>query len=120
MGWLPSSILPREARFSNVTFDFRFAVIYVPFGDVTDARNTPGLRNTYTNELRSCHECLRSCRSDKGGYGFLVCRATNEHWAAAAAGKTALPDPSFLSIPDEDAHARCPGGRGLAVRGLCG
>jgi len=37
MGWLPSSILPREARFAHVTFAFQFAEIYVPFVRPTSA-----------------------------------------------------------------------------------
>jgi propanol-preferring alcohol dehydrogenase len=31
MEWLPTSILPREARFAHVASAFRLAEIYVPF-----------------------------------------------------------------------------------------
>jgi hypothetical protein len=31
MGWLPTSILPREARFAYLTSSSRLAEIYVPF-----------------------------------------------------------------------------------------
>src|SRR5262249_59255671 len=37
MGWLPTSILPREACFAYVASAFRLAEIYVPFVDVSDA-----------------------------------------------------------------------------------
>jgi hypothetical protein len=37
MEWLPSSILPREARFAHVASAFRLADIYVPFACRTDA-----------------------------------------------------------------------------------
>jgi hypothetical protein len=39
MDGLPSSILPREARFAHVASAVRLADIYVPFGDPTEARN---------------------------------------------------------------------------------
>jgi hypothetical protein len=38
MGWLPSSIIPREARFAHVASAFRLAEIYVPFVCRTSAR----------------------------------------------------------------------------------
>jgi hypothetical protein len=37
MGWLPSSIVPREAHFAHVDFAFRLAEIYVPFVRHADA-----------------------------------------------------------------------------------
>ncbi len=40
MGWLPTSILPREARFAYVASALRFAAIYVPFVRQTDATLT--------------------------------------------------------------------------------
>jgi hypothetical protein len=39
MGWLPTSILPTEARFAYVVSALRLAAIYVPFVERTDARN---------------------------------------------------------------------------------
>jgi hypothetical protein len=41
MEGLPTSILPGEARFAYVASPFRLAEIYVPFVDVTEARNAP-------------------------------------------------------------------------------
>ena len=41
MEGLPTSILPREARFAYVGSAFWLAEIYVPFVDHTDARNAP-------------------------------------------------------------------------------
>src|SRR5262245_3080122 len=38
MGWLPTSILPSEARFAYVASPFRLAEIYVPFVLPTSAR----------------------------------------------------------------------------------
>ena len=35
MGWLPTSIVPREAHFAHVDFCFRLTEIYVPFGPQT-------------------------------------------------------------------------------------
>jgi hypothetical protein len=40
MEGLPTSILPREARFAYVASAFRLAEIYVPFIDKTEARNS--------------------------------------------------------------------------------
>ena len=40
MGWLPTSILPREARFAHVASSFRLAEIYVPFVCRTDAHDS--------------------------------------------------------------------------------
>jgi hypothetical protein len=42
MGWLPSSIVPREAHFAHVDFAFRLAEIYVPFDRHADAPNQAG------------------------------------------------------------------------------
>src|SRR5262249_45165730 len=39
MGWLPTSIIPREARFAHVASAFRLAEIYVPFVCRTGAHN---------------------------------------------------------------------------------
>jgi len=37
MGWLPTSIVPREVHFAHVDFTFRLAEIYVPFVSHTGA-----------------------------------------------------------------------------------
>jgi hypothetical protein len=39
MEGLPTSILPREARFAYLTSVIRLAEIYVPFVDQSEARN---------------------------------------------------------------------------------
>jgi len=40
MGWLPTSIVPREVHFAHVDFTFRLAEIYVPFVLRTNARKS--------------------------------------------------------------------------------
>jgi hypothetical protein len=44
MGWLPSTILPSEARFAHVTFAFQFAEIYVPFVGHTCVGSRQGVK----------------------------------------------------------------------------
>jgi hypothetical protein len=52
MEWLPTSILPREARFAYVASAFRLAEIYVPFVDGTDARNAQFVQQSEQDGLR--------------------------------------------------------------------
>jgi hypothetical protein len=39
MGWLSTSIVPREAHFAHVDFVFQLTEIYVPFVERTEARS---------------------------------------------------------------------------------
>jgi hypothetical protein len=70
MGWLPSSILPSEARFAHVTFAFQFAEIYVPFVQDTELSLCRGVRRG--GHIDEWHVDLRKPKggSDMGNAGL--------------------------------------------------